>query len=842
VPPNYAVGNYTLTLANDNVGGFTIPALFPNMDGQPSPVVFDLAPITFDDANLAVGRALYESFPGGDEGPCVNVSTLQSFRVAYLNPINVANFNSMPTGCAGIFDVRGGTPELRGGVGYDIVIENTATGSRASILTPMNEIIHNGVVRYEVPEAGTYRITIEDGNSCSLNGGMGITVSHPDGCVLPVTLTLPTGRGLPGENLCFPVTVDNFSDIVAFQFDLDFDPAILRFNSISDFHPNLTAAILFNSPVSSGGTLREGLTRVVYNDNFAGPSTVPDGDVLFTVCFEILGSIGDQSPLINVDPTAEFTRDPMVTDALIVNPGVIVVTEKNFLVTLTAEDESCDAEDDGSITAIANGGDDPYLFSIRRITPNPEAMFNREQGGNGNPATVTFPGLEDADYAIRVVAADGSIVLDTISVGAGLSIGVNIEDTKRPSCFGESDGIVRAVVTESGVEVVDPVALGYTFVWAGTTETGDSLRNLPFGQYAVTVTAPNGQCVTNALGNLSQPAPVVVRPDNPADGVTNATCSGVDDGSIEVSAAGGTGPYDFVWPMALGTDTDVLVSERMNLLPASYEVIVIDTSGCRDTANFVVLAQKVLGIVSEIDSITCFGDANGAIRVNGTATGAPPIGIYEASLINLTTSNVGPFIAIPDNNNSPLEFSGLGPGRYEVVLRDQDPAGCVTRDTFEIFEPPLLEIDQDLTITNETCTVGMDGTVTAIVSGGTEPYVYRWVNDSLDMAMDTITPGESLTGLSADTNYVLIVTDLNGCMDTARFRINAPAGAMLMPIDTSFISCPYCCGYASTRRKHYRNYLVSGKCQRYLRSSGSQRRFNASQPSRRSLRCGSTNY
>jgi len=76
--------------------------------------------------------------------------------VAYLNPINVANFNSMPTGCAGIFDVRGGTPELRGGVGYDIVIENTATGSRAAILTPLNEIIHNGVIRYEVTPTAVF--------------------------------------------------------------------------------------------------------------------------------------------------------------------------------------------------------------------------------------------------------------------------------------------------------------------------------------------------------------------------------------------------------------------------------------------------------------------------------------------------------------------------------------------------------------------------------------------------------------------------------------------------------------------------------------------------------------
>ncbi|MEL7163292.1 MAG: hypothetical protein AAFN92_21220, partial [Bacteroidota bacterium] len=236
-------------------------------------------------------------------------------------------------------------------------------------------------------------------------------------------------------------------------------------------------------------------------------------------------------------------------------------------------------------------------------------------------------------------------------------------------------------------------------------------------------------------------------------------------------------------------DNDVTMSMRDDLLPGEYEVFVIDDRGCRDTANFVVDALKTLGIVSEIDSISCFGAADGAIRVNGTASGAAPVGNYFVRLIDLDGPVVGPEQEITDNS-TPFEFANLDEGRYVVVLRDNDPAGCETTDTFDIFEPALLEIDDDLAITNETCVVGMDGTVTATITGGTEPYEYRWVNDSLDTPLDTITPGMGLTGLSADTNYVLIVTDDNGCTDTAFFRILAPAGALIQPIDTSFISCP----------------------------------------------------
>ena len=609
VPVNYAVGDYTLTLANDNVGGFTIPGLFP-VGGEPTPVVLTLAPITFDDADLTIGEAIYEGSPIGS---CVNVSTTQTFTVAYLNPINIANPSPSPVaGCEGLFDVRGGTPELRGGTGYNILIENIATGARAAILTAPEDIIHNGVVRYQVPTAGTYRITIEDGNSCSLGRGAGVTVIHTDGCPQPVTLNLPLGGGEPGQSICVPVTVENFTDILAFQFDLDFDPAVLRFDNLNGFHPNLAGSIQWNGPISSGGTLREGLTRVLYTDNFAGPSTVPDGEALFSICFTILGQLGDDSPLINVDPGAEYTRDPMEVDMLIVNPGSIVVTDRAFLVELTREDENCEGFNDGRITATANGAQDPYIFSIRRILPSPEAMFHDAATRTGNPASATFNGLEDAEYAVQVVAANGDIVIDTIEVEAGLDIGVNITPVNQPSCNGFSDGSIRAVVTESGVEVVAPLAAGYTFAWQNSTETGDVRTGLTSGQYQVTVTSPIGGCTSFATGNLSQPADVRVRPDNPADAVSNATCTGSPDGSITITADGGTGPYDFIWPNTLGTDLDMAASNRLNLLPAAYEVIVEDSRGCRDTSNFVVDAQKVLGIVSEVDSITCFGDANGA--------------------------------------------------------------------------------------------------------------------------------------------------------------------------------------------------------------------------------------
>jgi hypothetical protein len=783
VPTGYQTGDYTLTVANDEVGGFTIPGLFPDAMAQPTPVVLTLAPITFDDVNPVTGEAVYEGSPVGS---CVNVSVNQTFTVAFLNPITLANLDASPTTCEGTFEIRGGAPELRGSTDYNIDIVNVVTGERGVILTPASQIRHDAPIFYQVPTAGNYSITIDDdGVGCSLVNS--VVVNHPMGCPQPVVFNIGQERGIPGDQVCVEVTGENFTDVAGFQFRLEFDPAVLQFDNVDDFNPALPSAIVATGPPVQPA----GEALLVYSDFTGAGATIPDGEVVFTICFTIIGDVGDFSSLQATLNSTEYTRVPSENGILVVNTGYVVVTEKSFLIIPSRTNESCDGANDGSIAVQALGGDSPYTFSRRRIAPTPEALFGPGETRIGNPAAFDFFGLEDAEYAIRVEAADGSVVIDTIEVESGLAVIVNIDIESTPSCNGLSDGILRAVVFEDGVEVISPLDSGYTFVWAGSPETSDIRTGLASGQYEVSITSPQG-CTSDDRGNLNQPSAVRVRPDNPNEAVSSATCTNTPDGSIVITADGGTGPYDFIWGTTLGTDDDVNMSTRNSLIPDEYAVIVEDVNGCRDTANFVVDAVKELLIANpQVDSVSCFGDADGVISFNGSFSGSvAAIEPYEVTLLDELGNVVVATQPITDNS-IPFQFTGLDVGRYVVVLDDQDPAmGCEAIDTFEIFQPLELEIDENLTITNETCTTGNDGTVTAAVAGGTMPYEFRFVNDSLDMPLDTITPGNSLTGLSADTNYVLIVTDQNGCMDTVNFRINAPAGAMLSVIDTSFISCP----------------------------------------------------
>lgn len=802
VPDNYLMGDYALQVANDgdNFNMATIPSLFAGTDGNPTPVVLTLAPITFDAANLSSpGEADYEGTPAGQ---CVNVSTDQAFTVAYLNAVTTdLNDGFNFAACDGFFAVRGGTPELRGGPGYTIRIENEVTGELATILTAPEDITHDALVQYQVPTAGTYRITIEDENSCGLNEGAmssGITVNHADGCQQPLTFNFPFENALPGESICVPITVDNFSNVDGFFFRLEFDSTVLEFTGINSPDPNLGGALIFNGPPSSGGTTTNGEVRFLFNP-IGFSSTIPNGNSMVNICFNILGSVGDLSPLEVDLNSAEFTRGGNVPERPASSPGSIVVSNQPFLLDLTPMNENCLGGADGSITASANGGPDPYIFEIRLLGQMPETIFGNAVTRLGNPAETTFNGLPVGIYAVRSTAANGDQVVDTVTVNSGLDLSIDLQIVQRPSCAGFSDGSLTVQVFVNGGEVTGAGLNDYEFIWSDTDSVSGPNRNnlpanLPGQSYTVQVVGPNGLCTSlpdsetlrdpEAVSTLSSSSD---DPDDLPDAVIDATCTGSDDGSITIRATGGTGPYTFAWGIGLGQDDMTANSARTNLLPGAYAVTVTDTRGCADTSNFVVNATKTLVVVSGLDSITCFGENDATIRASGSATGAAPDLPFEVSLINLDNGAVIPFQTI--TGSIPVEFTNLGPATYVVVLRDQDPAGCEATDTIQVIEPALLEID-DIAITNETCTVGMDGTATAAAMGGTTPYEYRWVNDSLDTPIDTITPGALLTGLSADTNYVLIITDARGCTTRDTFEILSPGGASFPPIDTSFVSCP----------------------------------------------------
>jgi len=111
----------------------------------------------------------------------------------------------------------------------------------------------------------------------------------------------------------------------------------------------------------------------------------------------------------------------------------------------------------------------------------------------------------------------------------------------------------------------------------------------------------------------------------------------------------------------------------------------------------------------------------------------------------------------------------LNPGIYYFTVKDS--VGCLYRDTIEIIEPELLEVTFG-NINEPKCAGENNGSIDAIVSGGTFSFDYLWV---VLPERDTVATTASLINVGHGT-YEVHVTDRNGCTANNRvdFTQNSP--------------------------------------------------------------------
>jgi gliding motility-associated-like protein len=112
--------------------------------------------------------------------------------------------------------------------------------------------------------------------------------------------------------------------------------------------------------------------------------------------------------------------------------------------------------------------------------------------------------------------------------------------------------------------------------------------------------------------------------------------------------------------------------------------------------------------------------------------------------------------------------TGMPPGNYVVTVTDAN--GCVATVNVTISEPPLLtaSINQ---FNNVSCFGFNDGSATVTPAGGTPNYSYSWNTVPVQTT-------QTASGMSPG-NYVVTVTDSNGCVVTANITITEPTAIVL---------------------------------------------------------------
>ncbi|MDX5443150.1 MAG: T9SS type A sorting domain-containing protein [Hymenobacteraceae bacterium] len=222
----------------------------------------------------------------------------------------------------------------------------------------------------------------------------------------------------------------------------------------------------------------------------------------------------------------------------------------------------------------------------------------------------------------------------------------------------------------------------------------------------------------------------------------NATCVGASNGSIAVTIAGGTAPYEYSID---GGNTYQSSNEFTNLTAGTYTVDVKDAANCTTVFTDVRVGEDPLPTVSFT--------APASVCVNAASVQLPNVspagGVFSGAGVNGNSFN--PAVA--------------GTGVHTLTYTYTNAAGCANAATatITVLDAPVANAGADATVylgyAPTECT-----TLSASATGGTGAYTYSWSNGA-NTASISVCP-------SATTTYTVTITDAAGCSSTDQVTVN----------------------------------------------------------------------
>lgn len=309
------------------------------------------------------------------------------------------------------------------------------------------------------------------------------------------------------------------------------------------------------------------------------------------------------------------------------------------------------------------------------------------------------------------------------------NVDITLVSQADPLCFGDDTGSIE----------VDAIGGNppYTYsINGGSPQSSGLFQNLAAGTYTVTVFDNNG--MSASLDVTLQDADFL---SIDYLDISNVSCFGGNDGSVTVQGFGGTGDYMYSIDGGSFQSNSIFTG----LAAGDYTFTVMDSNGCLSDITLPVSEPQVLLVdINLQNNVSCYGGSDGLVEL--VATGGTGTYMFSADGFNFQSSNI---------------FENLIAGDYTFTVEDEN--GCTATVNTTILESDYLDLSAD--ISNPSCSDSVDGTITAIASGGTPDYSY-----SLNGVINTI---GFFDGLSAGT-YSLIVTDSNGCTNELTLVLAAP--------------------------------------------------------------------
>jgi len=372
--------------------------------------------------------------------------------------------------------------------------------------------------------------------------------------------------------------------------------------------------------------------------------------------------------------------------------------------------------------------------------------------GTGTSVTLPFNTVGTSTLYVMVTDACGTSISAPVSVT--VVNGPTFTATpSAPSCPGGNNGSILVNPNGGG-------SFSYTLNPGGATANGPSatFNGLTPGTYTVGVS-------TNGAGACTATQVVVVPNPNPLiwNNVTGNSplCGGNSNGSIQVSAGGGTPTFNYTLQPGNTTNANGLFS---SLPGGTYTITATDAGGC--TLSTVVTLNQPTAITWStwnVVPVNCFGQGNGSITVAGS-------GGVGALTYTLMPGNI---------SNATGVFSPLNGGSYTITVTDVN--GCTASSLTTITEPPAL-VFQNAVSNPANCNGTNTGSLSTTATGGSGGLTY-----TLQPGNNTNSSG-SFTGLGAG-NYTITVTDANGCTNSTLLTVTQPSVLNWTSFTSQNVSC-----------------------------------------------------
>jgi len=180
-------------------------------------------------------------------------------------------------------------------------------------------------------------------------------------------------------------------------------------------------------------------------------------------------------------------------------------------------------------------------------------------------------------YSINIADARGCILDTSINVATSAPA-VIVANQTNVTCFGLGNGAIDVSVLQ-GVPT-------YSYAWDNGATTED-LSNLSPGTYRLTLTDGNG-CITFVSYSISEPSEIALT-------VETSLTTG-NDGTIDLSVAGGTPTYTYLW------SNNETTEDLTNLSAGVYDVTVTDANGCQAIIQAEVIAESTSSLNGKEDN------------------------------------------------------------------------------------------------------------------------------------------------------------------------------------------------------------------------------------------------